>query len=779
MDHIVGLFRPDSALALPEVPYLCKPEHINIKPLSFSDYPAQLGFDKQAILFGDYSQHSVSDIASFLQTWLFFGLLEEFIGSSIEREAFLTSSTRGSFISTRKALPHYLNTWGKSKPSARRHLDRVEACVAEVRAFVPALLDGDCPLPPPAALSILILGATLEAVTVQQFPAFPIKRFSQPAKTTWGMHQLVEEWLLKAGWCVNDINRAAETLSLPTLVFAASIARKEAVLPDTHASCSVDACVARDFKDKPYHTQHVYGSSCGCSGHIGWSEEQSAQMKQILEDGAVPVVVINTTSDQPGAALSIEVLRSDQTRYIAFSHVWADGLGNQEGNSLPACQLLRLSKLASDLVSIESRGKKSFFSKFHSSKPLAIWVDTLCIPRTKPHKSLAISRMNQTYAEAAKVLILDSELYTQSFTPDQPEIILFLLLASGWARRVWTMQEGSLGSDNLYVRTADDFVNISALSRQLEKKWEKSDMVTDTVWIDASIIVQEFNWLRLAHSNSYWRDRVTAVAVALHLLNGRACTNDGDAYLCLAGMIGLPPPVVREVADTPVKERTMVLLRELRYAPRGIIFSPGRKLQVDGYRWACESFWKTQAWNDDQVAEVKAMKELNGGVGLNLEYQGFLLKPFNLNLSGQAAANHGFVFEYSAAKLQYKAVFDKSAGEITQIFAGLAYDPDKSRLGILVPERNVARRPMRVASYPAALVMLVDRKRSLLEKADPSRPIVCKYVCQITLAAATAGDVESAKSKGELGQADRPNIHMKFLGADEGVSYHSLHWCIA
>ena len=750
-----------------KVPYLCHDRHIPKSKIRFEELPLTLGFDKQKIVLGDYSNHSAADIASFLQSWLFFGLLEEFLGFKVDRDPFIVQTADGGlFVSTREALPACLTQWAKKRPVARTHFDRIEACLVEAKAFVPVLMDPNCPLPPEVALSIQLLGATLEIVSDQKFPRYPPRRFSKPAKTGWGMPKIVETWLTRAAWCCNDIARASETLSLPTLIYAASIVRREEVPFDTHGPCTVDACVARDFRGKPYHTRHTHDESYDCGGFLGWSDKQMDRMRQILDETGVPVLILDvddTPSPSP-PSVKIDVVDSTQTRYISFSHVWADGLGNQDGNALPVCQLLRLQKLASTLMGPETESK-SILSKFRTKKPMAIWIDTLCVPRTKPHKSIAISRMNQTYAQAEKVLILDSEIYTQPYNND-PQVHLLRLLASGWARRVWTMQEGALGSSNLHIQTSSQTIDVTATAKSLSKAWEKQKVVMDAIDIDCASMWKMFSDLRAAHSNDYWRDRVPAMAVSLNLLNGRACTNQGDAYLCLSGMIGLSPEVTREIADLPVAERSMTLLRKLEYLPKGIIFSPGPKLKTTGYRWACESFWKSQAYNDDEVAVFKE------GLGLDVEYQGFVLKPFNM----LANFDH-FILEYSAAKVFFKVQFDQSSGPIADILADLEYNPPTSRLGILCPERDMVRKRPGLILNPGALVLVDSEPWNLMEKLSKP-PIKSRYICHVTLTAPSQIEVQMARDNACLAVADRPNIQLKMFGADEGVSYLPLNWVV-
>lgn len=71
--------------------------------------------------------------------------------------------------------------------------------------------------------------------------------------------------------------------------------------------------------------------------------------------------------EESTAELKIELVEStDDTCYVALSHVWADGLGNPFGNALPKCQLLGLQTLAREVLRASKR-----------DRPALLWLDTL------------------------------------------------------------------------------------------------------------------------------------------------------------------------------------------------------------------------------------------------------------------------------------------------------------------------------------------------------------------------------------------------------------------
>jgi hypothetical protein len=81
--------------------------------------------------------------------------------------------------------------------------------------------------------------------------------------------------------------------------------------------------------------------------------------------------------------------------------------------------------------------------------PIPFWMDTLCIPvsRDKPQdfkkaKEKAIEHMEGIYKYATKVLVLDRTLMSVSSNDMSYEEIGLRIMCSGWARRLWTLQEG-------------------------------------------------------------------------------------------------------------------------------------------------------------------------------------------------------------------------------------------------------------------------------------------------------------------------------------------------
>ncbi|EXJ58303.1 hypothetical protein A1O7_05728 [Cladophialophora yegresii CBS 114405] len=727
------------------VPFLCEYEYDH--DCAFTEYPWRKGFDKHKFLGLDFSQRPPGQTAAFLQTWLYFGLLSRVLRVAVPTEDFVDRmSTPRPTITTRRNLPMYLEAWAKKVKA--KHVQQMEADLEEARSFVLCLLEaGDaCPLPQEVVLSIMVLGATLSFAIDLKIESFPPK--NKTVIADWGVSPLIRDRLVQNGWCINDVHRLCDTVSPPTAVLAADIVRHEVVSKEMHSGCSPAGCIARNIDESTYETKHV-DPSCQCDLVAAPGD----RVVEILEQGDIPVMLVR--EDAEGDGLGLEASSARRTKFVAISHVWADGLGCTTGNSLPTCQLRRLHRMCSDLYP-ERTGASRLFRR--AEGPLGLWIDTLCIPREKAHRRLAIARMSATYAGAAKVLILDSELL--SLTKHMSErAILIRLIGSSWDRRVWTMQEGALGSSGLHVKLADGFVDISDAVKRLQKLSSSGSLATAIVDRDTTILFQEFEQLRKAHSKSYWRDGVPAMAASLRILNGRSTSKEGDAYICLAGMMALEGEIIKDLDATPVQERTRKLLSSVRYLPKNIIFSPGVKLQEDGFRWACASFWKSK-FTFNELNEVAEIRE---GLGLRVEFQGFEIEAVPLR-------DNYFLFQSVHTKIWYRATLDRATPSSRTFDLG-----QSSKLGILCPEREIIRQGVGGQQVPAALVLITARKSGLKDMfSKDANALHCKYISQVVLSTPTAADMEGDACRT---LARRPNNTQEPSGM--GIVYTPQIWYIS
>lgn len=107
----------------------------------FSSFPARSGFDRKRLLHGDFSQHTAAQTASFLQAWLYFGLLSTVLGPSFSQADFIHDDEEyGRTIITRNLpvqLQHCMTTFRDGKEILQPQVVRryCSICNAELRSM--------------------------------------------------------------------------------------------------------------------------------------------------------------------------------------------------------------------------------------------------------------------------------------------------------------------------------------------------------------------------------------------------------------------------------------------------------------------------------------------------------------------------------------------------------------------------------------------------------------------------------------------------------------------
>lgn len=100
-----------------------------------------------------------------------------------------------------------------------------------------------------------------------------------------------------------------------------------------HSKCDKDQCRAlQQVGSKNYKPQHVK-DDCQCE----FIDMKQAQLAELVQEGAIPILSYSKLD-----GLQLQPFRPDESprlRYIAISHVWADGLGNPNANAMRQCQL--------------------------------------------------------------------------------------------------------------------------------------------------------------------------------------------------------------------------------------------------------------------------------------------------------------------------------------------------------------------------------------------------------------------------------------------------------
>lgn len=433
------------------VPYVCQ-EKYDGGP--FMTYPTRTGSVPDLYLAGLFPgqfrrSHQTQlaslpkwELESFYQTWLFFGLLHEILGSVCVAEEFIYSCEDQCGHTTAVST-------SKLKPALEEWVDRVQADaenppiryahVAECLCMLHAALNVSTlgsNLNPTIKLSLASLGQTLTYAANKAFSIeYPVR---VKCPSTWCT--LIDDnyWksrFLAHGWCLTEVRLILDdTLSLQTRHFLACIDKRDA--EQDHRYCDTQQCMVYQNDLGAYQTKHVR-KGCDCEKLCIDPEVLS----NILRTKALPL--IRMRRGQTLEELSVDIVASrPESRYVALSHVWADGLGNPYANALPRCQLSYIGQLINNLdVAAHSRAirdldlkeKHGGVQQEHEEEveELLLWCDTLCCPvRPKAAKLMALEYMYQTYKNACHVLVLDASLRTDKIdSSDIDEVSMRIFLS--------------------------------------------------------------------------------------------------------------------------------------------------------------------------------------------------------------------------------------------------------------------------------------------------------------------------------------------------------------
>jgi len=544
------------------------------------------------------------DRLGFLQSWLFFGLIREMLGPDVEvtYEHWIapTASTSGQIMLISPYLPHYLHMFSEKLQSAASATQlQYWTSILEKTKTVAEKCDGVCPsfaMQRSQALSV-----TWSILTLGQYLSNIVLRVHHVDEATnieqWPEGCLLEQRLESKQWCPCLVNRLKTTLSVDSLYYLTLMdwdAPEQIYAPPSrrnHAQCTSIECLADRVDYNLYKTLHTT-ENCACT-FIGVPNIQD--LYDILYEDVIPVIIMDRSADRKSVSIKLERRHEvKQADYVAFSHVWADGLGNCELNMLPTCQFLRFAGYLEELTS-------------NAAHPF--WIDTICVPRDPTHRWKALDLMGQTYALASRVLVLDGSLVkSDSYSLIDSELsdddlvlaetwrmgisleAMTRIVCSPWTTRLWTLPEAQL-SPLLYFRFLDRSLELSDLYVEFRRwSWAGTSLPYDL----RSFLVRLRPRLRTQGARNIppedpemlmWptgqaKDRFIAM---LHAMEWRSTSKPIDEVLCMSTQLNL---AVERIRSRPEAERLAQMFLEVKIVPTDLLFTRGPRLQHAGFHWA-------------------------------------------------------------------------------------------------------------------------------------------------------------------------------------------------
>ncbi|KAI6080599.1 hypothetical protein F4821DRAFT_251189 [Hypoxylon rubiginosum] len=430
---------------------------------------------------------------------------------------------------------------------------------------------------------------------------------------------LMEKKLREDSWCPSDFARFRDQFNTSGLYFiyqsprqrpdemhhdTLSQARLRNLLPSRQ--CTPFICTNRQISDSTYRTKHA-SDSCNCNDTVTANPDE---LCKILELGQIPLILILEENDRcPDITfVGYSPEDGDALPYVAISHVWSDGLGNVNENSLPRCQLRRLSELVKALP-----GKYSKTSLF--------WCDTICVPTDEAAKSsarmqnaqgLAMKEMRNVYSKGVTCLVLDSWLWNNSTEDKSNTEILMEIFTCPWNTRLWTYQEGAL-PESLHFQFMNEAYNLDAGMAEANKC---TNLIESISLLDS--VRARYESLRGFRQKQTSSERLGFIAAELGY---RMTSVAADEALCLAVLLDLD---VEKIVNTKDQLRMQELWRMIRTIPRNLVFTRLETLSADGLRWAPATFLKSphnissqgypvaEDWSSDDLFITKTEEEKDG-----------------------------------------------------------------------------------------------------------------------------------------------------------------------
>ena len=488
----------------------------------FDDFPLRRTYtsDKKGTLtFRDLRQRPTTEVLSFVQAWLYFGLLYEVLGSLFCQDDYISRDGGGLALSTTK-LPSVLRLkraqrfeypqWLKIvfwfrllgttilfNSSIAHHRQRVESEENRIGSLLKAAalqcdridLELDHADWPTILLSIRILIHTVHLALLGQDTKhhdahndqYHSLDFKFPHHDAPSLRSIRNHMLRKgSAWCPLQFRVLLQKLSCTSLFYVANLKRQTNAWVD-HSNCEpYGSCIGYNIDNESFQHTHVE-AACNCAD----VEAPLRTMYDILRGGQIPVVKCRQNDD---GEFSLSYVRAAPgASYTAISHLWSDGLGNPNANSIPWCQLQRLftAVTQSDHAIARhgprlgrSHGRKQGWQeyagmlvrslyrmllgkfRFRQPKYVYFWLDVYCVPVAIPSvlrneeaqylKSLALNKMTTTYSWANYVMVLDHEFGRIDSQSDFSEFACRIAM-SGWNSRFWTYQEYCMARTLVYL----------------------------------------------------------------------------------------------------------------------------------------------------------------------------------------------------------------------------------------------------------------------------------------------------------------------------------------
>ena len=543
------------------------------------------------------------------------------------------------------------------------------------------------------------------------------------------------------GWCPYTLWRLYEVSDIDEWALGYSLGTKRT--GQDHSRCTENECLSNAMSedDEPKHTE----ANCSCS----ILHAPVDNMVEVIEEGDIPILQIKKT---PDGTLTFKTHKvSSGCKYIALSHVWADGLGSAKSNSITTCQLDRILDRLLKLDEQEHCGE------------LCVWIDTLCIPVSHEFQRLResqIIRMREVYKTAFGVLAIDPDFLKMSGDVEIAEMGMRLYM-SAWCSRLWTYQEGC-HARKVFLMSKDGLVDVDrAIKEQRGKSNDEAALASNLADYMTRSIVFSLGRPHYDSSPAESFDAAEFYAILdrlreegdndaqkmLYAIRDRSSSRPDDEAVIIAASLGIDTLSVLKV---PHEQRMIALIKAMPQVPANMIFTIGPRISCEGFRWAPTSLLRSKGSqpcgpiSDLVPMSLDDLKSGNRTVRLmsKLDSEGRGLITFNpaVRLEKIAMADNAFLFElldrtFAASFADKEHIWEKRDSEPMLQLAGLL--GDQRKVAILLHEFD----PTHKMSNGIVIEMFSETK-PLQEQGGDGNATKSKFIGAVQFHSAAQYDME-------------------------------------
>ncbi|KAF3052271.1 hypothetical protein E8E11_011582 [Didymella keratinophila] len=298
---------------------------------------------------------------------------------------------------------------------------------------------------------------------------------------------------------------------------------------------------------------------------------------------------------------------SEEPEYATLSHVWSDGYGNPNVNELYRYQLDYIHRLLKEAQANRVRNR----SGVPPNQTVPFWMDTLLIPvgKDQTHKAArkkAIHKIYDVFADAKYTVVIDNGLNKMDWDPNDYTTTAMKILASGWMRRLWTLQEAFLSRRIMFAfKNSNNRLPLVDLG-EIEELYDDADEGLKS---------------NLPETTAHLEHETLALDTLLNLEMKQETSFATTELL---------PKNVDQIKQRDAMMRdfwTLLVDSSPKAIPAGIIFLAGDRIAIPGFGWVPRTWMSANGADCPNLIamDTKPAKLLANNEGLEVAYPGFFL----------------------------------------------------------------------------------------------------------------------------------------------------------